>query len=140
MAEIKFHLQTLLDAKERQLQQAGMLGQRVLAQQTELEERIRQLHDLEWEEEDATSAELAVGKEVKERYRELTEVLGAWDEENALLSSAFGSKVFFCKKKKNPLFSIHYYFLANDERHPPTHTYLPPLRSRRPLRQLHHHQ
>jgi len=43
--DMRFHLQNLLDSKEKQLQQAGTLGQRVLAQQMELEERIRQLQE-----------------------------------------------------------------------------------------------
>jgi len=85
--DMKFHLQTLLDNKEKQLQQAGSLGQRVLAQQMELEERIRQLQDLEadkGEDED-------IDEEALERYRELSETIIAWDAENAQLSSAFGS-------------------------------------------------
>src|SRR5882762_6734726 len=44
--DMKFHLQNLLDSKEKQLQQAGTLGQRVLAQQMELEERIRQIQEV----------------------------------------------------------------------------------------------
>ncbi|KAJ7821017.1 hypothetical protein B0H14DRAFT_3471865 [Mycena olivaceomarginata] len=47
--DMRYHLQSLLDAKERQLQQAGALGQRVLAQQMELEERIRQLQWRGWD-------------------------------------------------------------------------------------------
>lgn len=81
--DLKFHLQSLLDAKEKQLQQAGTLGQRVLAQQMELEERIRQL-----QEEEQGDAE-----EVKARYTELAEVIEGWDKENATLSGAFGNKV-----------------------------------------------
>ncbi|KAK7027275.1 hypothetical protein VNI00_015364 [Paramarasmius palmivorus] len=44
-SDVKSHLQTLLDVKEKQLQQAGTFGQRVLAQQMELEERIRHLQE-----------------------------------------------------------------------------------------------
>jgi hypothetical protein len=126
---MKFHLQSLLDAKEKQLLQAGMLGQRVLAQQTELEERIRQLQDLEWEAlaEDADGDAEGVGnaaagesggaiaKEVKERYRELTEALSAWDEENVQLSSVFASRVglIHCFPF---YFILFYFFLLGRER------------------------
>lgn len=89
--DIKFHLQSLLDSKEKQLQQAGTLGQRVLAQQMELEERIRQL-----QEETADGDEGALGEEAKERYRELAETIEGWNKENATLSSAFGNKVSIC--------------------------------------------
>lgn len=87
--DMKFHLQNILDSKEKQLQQAGTLGQRVLAQQMELEERIRQLQeaDADKPEDDELDAEAA------ERYRDLAETIKAWDAENAQLSSAFGNKV-----------------------------------------------
>ncbi|KAH8119686.1 hypothetical protein DFH11DRAFT_460464 [Phellopilus nigrolimitatus] len=80
------YLQDLLDSKEKQLQHAGTLGQRVLAQQMELEERVRQLQEIDAEkvEDDDVSAELRL------RYRDLASTLKAWDEENILLSSAFG--------------------------------------------------
>ena len=86
---MRFHLQNLLDSKEKQLQQAGTLGQRVLAQQMELEERIRQLQEADADkgEDDELDAEAT------ERYRELAETIRTWDAENAQLSSAFGSKV-----------------------------------------------
>ncbi|KAF7318979.1 PH domain-containing protein [Mycena chlorophos] len=87
-ADMKYHLQSLLDAKEKQLQQAGTLGQRVLAQQMELEERIRQLQELDGDKLDDEH----VDDESRERYRELAETLRAWDSENADLSSGFGSK------------------------------------------------
>src|SRR5690348_15342846 len=45
-AELAAHLQTLLEAKERQLHQAGIIGQRVLAQQMELEERVKKLQTM----------------------------------------------------------------------------------------------
>lgn len=86
---IRFHLQSLLDAKENQLQQAGTLGQRVLAQQMELEERIRQFQEVyaDRPEDDELDADAA------ERYRELTDTIRAWDAENAQLSSTFGNIV-----------------------------------------------
>ncbi|KAJ3484850.1 hypothetical protein NLJ89_g11950 [Agrocybe chaxingu] len=84
--DMKFHLQNLLDGKEKQLQQAGSLGQRVLAQQMELEERIRQLQELEADK----GEEDEIDEEARDRYRELADTITAWDQENAQLSSAFG--------------------------------------------------
>ena len=84
--DMKYHLQNLLDSKEKQLQQAGSLGQRVLAQQMELEERIRQLQVLEADKGEDDEIDLGA----RERYHELAETIMAWDTENAQLSSAFG--------------------------------------------------
>lgn len=78
-------LQNLLDSKEKQLQQAGTLGQQLLTQRMELEERIRQLQELDLDEGD--------GDDVREKYRELADSIKAWDDENEQLSSAFGLKV-----------------------------------------------
>lgn len=88
-SERKFHLQLLLDNKEKQLQQAGALGQRVLAQQIELEEKIRHLQDSDVERGDDEDLDA----EARERYRELADTIKAWDLENAQLSNAFGSNV-----------------------------------------------
>ncbi|KAG8216903.1 hypothetical protein J3R82DRAFT_7176 [Butyriboletus roseoflavus] len=85
----KLHLQLLLDNKEKQLQQAGALGQRVLAQQIELEEKIHHLQDLDVERGD----EEDLDADARERYRELADTVKAWDLENARLSSAFGPEV-----------------------------------------------
>jgi hypothetical protein len=83
------HLQFLLDSKEKQLQLAGALGQRVLAQQMELEERIRQFQELGARKGEDTdlSAEMSL------KYRELSNTLKSWEEENMQLSSAFGGNV-----------------------------------------------
>lgn len=89
-SERKFHLQLLLDSKEKQLQQAGALGQRILAQQIELEEKIRHLQDSDVERGDDEDLDA----EARERFRELADTIKAWDLENAQLSSAFGSKVY----------------------------------------------
>ncbi|ESK86358.1 tubulin binding [Moniliophthora roreri MCA 2997] len=94
-SDMKSQLQTLLDEKEKQLQQAGTLGQRVLAQQMELEERIRQLQQVIGDADSTeggyeSGGEGTVGKEAKEKFQELAETLVQWDRENAVLSSAFG--------------------------------------------------
>ena len=106
--DMKYHLQNLLDSKEKQLQQAGSLGQRVLAQQMELEERIRQLQVLEADKGEDDEIDLGA----RERYRELAETILAWDTENAQLSSAFGggSKVrTTCHIAHNMGFWMFYY-------------------------------
>jgi hypothetical protein len=84
--DMKYHLQNLLDSKEKQLQQAGSLGQRVLAQQMELEERIRQLQIIEADKGEDDEIDLGA----RERYHELAETILTWDSENAQLSSVFG--------------------------------------------------
>lgn len=96
--DMRAHLQSLLDAKEKQLQQAGTLGQRVLAQQMELEERIRQLQEIDADKADDEELDL----EAKERYTELAESLVSWDAENAQLSSAFGKVCI-----RNPFINFH---------------------------------
>ena len=83
--DIRFHLQSLLDSKEKQLQQAGTLGQQLLAQRMELEERIRQIQELDYD--------IGEGDDMRERYRELADTIRTWDTENEQLSSVFGAKV-----------------------------------------------
>ncbi|KAI0051353.1 hypothetical protein FA95DRAFT_1534854 [Auriscalpium vulgare] len=85
---LRQQLQALLDSKERQLQQAGALGQRVLAQRVELEERVRLLQALDADKPDDAD----VNADMRARYRELADTVRAWDDENVLLSSAFGAK------------------------------------------------
>lgn len=87
--EIRDRLQSLLDDKEKQLQLAGTLGQRILAQQMELEDRINQL---------PLSSSLDQGLEehiqedVQEKLRELEEVLAGWENENAVVFSKLNSQ------------------------------------------------
>jgi hypothetical protein len=87
--DMRFHLKAFLDSKEKQLQYAGTLGQRVLAQQMELEERIGQLAKAAADKSEGDE----VDAEVVERYRELAGTIRTWDAENAQLSSVFESKV-----------------------------------------------
>lgn len=85
--DLNFYLQTLLDRKEKQLQQAGNLGQRVLAQQMELEERIRQIQESVIDKPE----EEQVDQAARVKYQELSETILAWDAENAQLSASFGA-------------------------------------------------
>ncbi|PFH50595.1 hypothetical protein AMATHDRAFT_75493 [Amanita thiersii Skay4041] len=102
--DMRFYLQNLLDSKEKQLQQAGTLGQRVLAQQMELEERIRQLQEVDGDKSDDDE----VDPDVKERYRELADTIMAWDAENAQLSSAFGASLKRSATEKSPSPPFHF--------------------------------
>lgn len=83
--DMKLYLQTLLASKEKQLQQAGALGQRVLAQQMELEERISKLQEIEADK----LGDEAMNNETRQRFRELADTVSSWNSENAQLSSAF---------------------------------------------------
>lgn len=85
--DMRIHLQNLLDAKEKQLQQAAALGERLLAQRVELEERVRPLQDVEADKSDEITADM------RERYRELADAVRAWDSGNAQLTSTFTSSV-----------------------------------------------
>ena len=64
IGDMKSHLQILLDGKEKALQQVGTLGQHILSQQFQLDERARQLHKLE--EELGDNRDLY--SEIRERY------------------------------------------------------------------------
>lgn len=86
---LKDHLQLLLQAKEQQLQSAGLLGQRLIQQQSDLEERIRQLQDLEADK----GEDEPVDGDTQERYRELKDAMDRWEGENAELVGEFGPKV-----------------------------------------------
>lgn len=89
IGDMRAHLQLLLDNKEKQLQQVGTLGQRILSQQVQLDERVRQLHELEAELGDNQDLD----SEIRERYRELTEMVKSWDTDNTQLTQSFGPKV-----------------------------------------------
>ncbi|KAL1742281.1 coiled-coil protein [Schizophyllum fasciatum] len=101
--DIKYDLQSLLDSKEKQLQQAGTLGQRVLAQQMELEERIRQIQEFEADHSEDDDIDL----QVRDKYEELANTIRSWDAENAQLSSAFGSQRAVNGAKPSPSVTPH---------------------------------
>jgi hypothetical protein len=85
--DMRLHLQNLLDGKEKQLQQAAALGESLLAQRVELEERVRLLQETDADNSDEITAD------VRERYRELADAVRAWDSGNVQLTSAFTSSV-----------------------------------------------
>jgi cell division protein FtsB len=81
------HLQSLLDSKEKQLQQAAALGERLLAQRVELEERVRLLQETDADTSDEITADM------RERYRELADAVRAWDFGNVQLTATFTPSV-----------------------------------------------
>ena len=87
---MRLHLQNLLDDKEKQLQSAATLGHQLLAQRMELEERIKQMQELEL---DGAGSDDGLDVSIRDRYRELADAMKAWDTENETLTSVFGSKV-----------------------------------------------
>ncbi|KAI0822893.1 hypothetical protein BC628DRAFT_1521193 [Trametes gibbosa] len=84
------HLQALLDNKEKQLQSAATLGHQLLAQRMELEERIRQMQELELDSGNVSGSEDGLDVSVRDRYRELADAIKSWDTENEQLTSVFG--------------------------------------------------
>ena len=87
--DMNAQLQLLLDSKEKELQQVGTLGQRILSQQVQLDERVRQLRELEAERVDNQSLD----PKILEQYRELTEMVKAWETDNIQLTQSLDSKV-----------------------------------------------
>ncbi|KAI9441435.1 hypothetical protein H4582DRAFT_2206842 [Lactarius indigo] len=81
--DMRQHLQNLLDGKEKQLQQAAALGERLLAQRVELEERVRLIQEVDADKTDEVTADM------RERYRELADTVRAWDFGNVQLTTAF---------------------------------------------------
>ena len=81
------HLQNLLDGKEKQLQQAAALGERLLAQRVELEERVKLIQETDADKTDEITADM------RERYRDLSDTVRAWDVGNVQLTSTFTHSV-----------------------------------------------
>ncbi|KAG8832152.1 hypothetical protein FRC17_001904 [Serendipita sp. 399] len=80
--QMRQKLQALLDEKERQLQQAEALSQRVLAQQMELEERINQIADLD---ETGGPSNDEGESEIRAQLDELAQTMHGWATENETL-------------------------------------------------------
>lgn len=100
--EMRVQLQALLDDKEKQLNLAGTLGQRILAQQLELEERINQLVDVE---ERLQNAPGDADTEMRVKLQELADVMQTWETENERMFGGFGTKVCCF------LFFLRFFFL-----------------------------
>lgn len=104
------HLQNLLDGKEKQLQQAASLGESLLAQRVELEERVRLLQEIDADKSDEITADM------RERYRELADTVRTWEFGNVQLTSTFTSSVrILVLRTVSSLaytFPIHFAFLG----------------------------
>ena len=89
--QMRLKLQALLDDKERQLQKAEALGQRILAQQMELEERINQITELD---EQGGGAQNEDGdSEMRSQLDELAQTMHGWATENDSLWTGAVTKV-----------------------------------------------
>lgn len=82
---LRRHLQSLLEQKSGQLQVLGTMGQEILKQQQELEERIRDFE--EGEELDS------LDRDSKGRLKELDEAMRAWEAQNDEMMRELGGKV-----------------------------------------------
>lgn len=115
---LRARLQALLEDKEKQLHYAGTLGQRVLEQQMELEERISQLREIGADKEDED--ELAA--DARERYRELAETMQGWDDENAQLSESLAKQVRLLSPRELQVSDLRSPNRTGPPRHPPSQT------------------
>lgn len=113
-ASLLLKLETLLRSKANEIHLAGQLGASLLAQQTELESRIREIAEVHaefaaaspvagqrrvrgatggGEDGDSSEGEKEVGEETKRRLKELEEELMAWDQGNKGLYETVGRAV-----------------------------------------------
>jgi hypothetical protein len=83
---LRSHLQNLLEQKSTQLQTLGTMGQEILKQQQELEERIRGFEEDEDEE---------IGQGTKTKLKELDDAMRAWESQNEDMMKELGGKVCF---------------------------------------------
>jgi len=87
--QMRSKLQALLDDKERQLQKAEALSQRILAQQMELEERINQITELDEHGGTGQDGE----SELRSQLDELAQTMHGWATENDSLWAGAVTKV-----------------------------------------------
>lgn len=73
-----------MEQKSSQLQTLGNMGQEILKQQQELEERIRGFDD---------DDDGEVGEATRSRLKELDEDMRAWEEQNDTMMKDLGAKV-----------------------------------------------
>jgi hypothetical protein len=81
---LRSHLQNLLEQKSTQLQTLGTMGQEILKQQQELEERIRDFEEDDDEE---------VGQGTKTKLKELDDAMRMWESQNEDMMRELGGKV-----------------------------------------------
>ncbi len=93
--QMRQKLQALLDDKERQLQKAEALGQRILAQQMELEERINQITELDEQQQQQDGENGADDSEMRSQLDELAQTMHGWATENEGLWTGAVTKVIY---------------------------------------------
>ncbi|KZS93912.1 hypothetical protein SISNIDRAFT_484879 [Sistotremastrum niveocremeum HHB9708] len=89
--DIRLRLQVLLDSKEKQLAMASTLGQRLLSQQMDLEERISQLARLESSRNGQDMDD--VPTEMRLKLKELVDSVQSWDKENTDLFNSVDDSI-----------------------------------------------
>lgn len=83
--DVRTRLQSLLDQKEQELQNAGNLGQRILAQQMELKEHTSQILDLKLGRTGLENDEIE--SEMRAKLNDLADTMYSWQHENQQLWS-----------------------------------------------------
>lgn len=89
---MRTQLQTLLDDKERQLQLASTLSQRILEQRAELEQRINSVADYE-NGSGSRTPDPERDTEMHDKLQQLAMRMQSWEMENEQLWGEFGQKV-----------------------------------------------
>ena len=89
---LRQHLSSLLEQKTSQLQMLGTMGQEILKQQQELEERIKGFDEDDDVDED-------VGEATKFKLRELDDAMKQWETQNEDMMRELGGKVS-CRKEE----------------------------------------
>lgn len=84
---LRQHLSSLLEQKSSQLQMLGTMGQEILKQQQELEERIQGF------EEEEEEGEEEVGETTKSKLKELDDAMRSWESQNEGMMRELGGKV-----------------------------------------------
>jgi flagellar biosynthesis/type III secretory pathway chaperone len=82
---LRNHLQSLMEQKSTQLQTLGTMGQEILKQQQELEERIRSFEEEEQDDH--------VGEGTKTKLRDLDDAMRMWESQNEDMMRELGGKV-----------------------------------------------
>lgn len=115
---VRTQLQQLLDDKSNKLHMVGTMGQKILAQQTELEERIRELGDMD---EDSGTE---ISDTTRTKLLELQDAIKGWDTDNQTLIREIGGDQVSCSAVLFAQASTDFRRLWKS---PPTHTLRPTL-------------
>ncbi|KLT42389.1 hypothetical protein CC85DRAFT_93486 [Cutaneotrichosporon oleaginosum] len=110
-ATLRTRLQAILDDKSRQLANVGSFGQRLLTQQSELEDRIKALGD----EQDGDD----ISEDTRAKLRELEDAMKGWESDNQdIMRDLHGSE--FLDVAMTPVPALATPVKANDTGPPPS--------------------